>query len=162
MRFFSALYDRPVFRRELPVADKRDVIHWWESRRIFFNVVVGCVGIITCILMIGFAPLFPEPIVGEAIGLPDGPLLGVAGIIAYAFFANICYSFGSASELLLRTRMTADRAANRSPSTPSAQASPFSVLLTFSPAVVCWPAFAGLLSCKWAETWADFRISCPE
>lgn len=143
MRFFSALYDRPVFRRELPVADKRDVIHWWESRRIFFNVVVGCVGIITCILMIVCA-FVSEPIVGEAIGLPDGPLLGVAGIIAYAFFANICYSFGSASELLLRTRMTADRAATFSIHAFRAGIT-FSVLLTFSPAVVCWLAFAAAL-----------------
>jgi hypothetical protein len=157
MRFFSALYDRPVFRRELPVADKRDVIHWWESRRIFFNVVVGCVGIITCILMIVCA-FVSEPIVGEAIGLPDGPLLGVAGIIAYAFFANICYSFGSASELLLRTRMTADRAA-----TFSIHAFRRHHLLSPSHLQSSRSLLASLRCCcpKWAETWADFRISCP-
>ena len=74
-----AFFDGPNFKRDFRLDRPGEVIRWWESRRLHFNVVVGCTGIITCILMIVCA-FTAENVVGEAIGMPDGPLLGVFGI----------------------------------------------------------------------------------
>jgi hypothetical protein len=144
MRLMHSLYNRSIFRREMAAADKGDVVLWWESRRIFFNLVVGCTGIITCVLVIVCA-FVSEPIVGEAIGLPDGPLLGLFGIIAYAILANVCYTFGSVSELLFRGRTTADRSAVFAVRAFRAGIA-FSIALTLTPAVFCWLAFVWALA----------------
>jgi hypothetical protein len=140
MRLLSALYDKPIFKRETPIDDVRDVIRWWESRRLFFNFVVGCAGILTCILLI-FCAFVSEPIVGEAIGLPDGPLIGVFGIFFYGIFANFFYTFGWICELLVRTIATAEKSAVLGIKSFRAGVT-FSILLTLSPVVFCWLAFA--------------------
>lgn len=140
MRLLSALYDRPVFKRETPVDDARDVIRWWEDRRLFFNFVVGCAGILTCILLIVCA-FVSEPIVGEAIGLPDPLLFGIFGIFFYAIFANLFYTFGWICELLVRTMTTAEKSAVLGIRSFRAGVT-FSILLTLSPVVFCWLAFA--------------------
>jgi hypothetical protein len=140
MWLLSALYNRPIFKRETPVGDDRDVIRWWESRRLFFNFVVGCAGILTCILVIVCA-FVSEPIVGEAIGLPDGPLLGVFGIFFYAILANVFYTFGWICELLARTMTATENSAVLGVRSFRAGVT-FSILLTLSPIVVCWLAFA--------------------
>ena len=66
---------------------------WWEKRRFHFNAVLAVVGTITCVLMIACG-FISEPLVGEAIGLPDPPILVPLGIVAYAILANICYAGG--------------------------------------------------------------------
>ena len=112
------------------------VISWWESRRIYFNAVVGCTGVITCVLMLVCA-LVAEPTVGEPIGLPDGPLLGVFGILLHGILANICYTGGWIAELLLRSISETETA-----TTFGLRAFhlgvKFSVALTLFPAVICW------------------------
>ena len=140
MRLFKKLYDRPTFKRELPASDALDVLRWWESRRIFFNLVVGSAGIITCGLMIVCA-FVSEPIVGEAIGLPDGPLLGIFAIFAYAILANIFYTSGWICELLARTFTTAEKSSTIAIRAFRAGVT-ISVALTLSPVVFCWLAFA--------------------
>jgi hypothetical protein len=154
MQLLRSLYDRPVFRRESPAANKLNVIRWWESRRIFFNLVVGCAGVVTCVSMI-ICAFVSEPIVGEAIGLPDGPLLGVFGIIVYAILANICYSFGAVSELLLRTNMPIDASAAFAVRAFRAGIT-FSTVLTLTPAIFCWFAFA------WAFAHGQTHAPAPE
>ena len=71
----------------------------------FFNTVVGCVGIVSTALMIscGFVS---EPLVGDAIGIPDPPILVPLGIIAYGIAANVCYTGGRIVELFLVKRGT--------------------------------------------------------
>ena len=140
MRLLHVFYDGPIFNRESPVDDARGVIRWWEDRRLFFNFVVGCVGILTCILMIVCA-FVSESIVGEAIGLPDGPLLGVFGIFFYAIFANLFYTFGWICELLARTMTTTEKSAVLGIKSFRTGVT-FSILLTLSPVVFCWLAFA--------------------
>jgi len=140
MRLLSALYDKPIFKRETPVDDARDVIRWWEGRRVFFNFVVGCAGVLTCILMIVCA-FVSEPIIGEAIGLPDGPLLGIFGILFYAIFANVFYTFGWICELLVRAMATTEKSAALGIKSFRAGVT-FSIVLTLSPIVFCWLAFA--------------------
>jgi len=140
MQLLNAFYDRPIFKRETPVDSGRDVIRWWEDRRLFFNFVVGCAGILTCILMI-ICAFVSEPIVGEAIGLPDGPLLGIFGISFYAIFANLFYTFGWICELLARAVTSTEKSAVLGIKSFRAGVT-FSILLTLSLIVVCWLAFA--------------------
>ncbi len=45
--------------------------------------------------------LIAEPLVGEAIGIPDPPILVPIGILAYGIIANICSTGGWIAELLL-------------------------------------------------------------
>ena len=73
--------DNPHFNRQLTPVDATDVIRWWESRRFFYNAVVGITRLVTCALLIVCA-FTADSMVGEPIGLPDGPLLGIFGIFA--------------------------------------------------------------------------------
>lgn len=127
------------FERGEPLTGDADVIRWWEIRRPFFNVVVGCTGLLTCVLMLACA-FIAEPIVGEAIGLPDGAVLGLAGILMYGILANICYTGGWFCELLLRSATTA-----KTSSSFGVRAFRigmiFSVFLTLCPAVLSWVVF---------------------
>jgi hypothetical protein len=86
-----------------------EVIRWWEGRRFFFNSVVGCTGVITCVLLIVCA-FTADSTVGEPIGMPDGPLLGVFGIVFYGILVNVLYTSGWISELLLRAVTTTEKA----------------------------------------------------
>lgn len=61
----SKLVSRDTFKRDLLQNDPGQVIEWWESRRLFFNVVVGCTGAVACLAMIACGVL-AEPLVGEA------------------------------------------------------------------------------------------------
>jgi hypothetical protein len=46
----------PLFRRARPPERSWDVIAWWESRRIPYNLIVGATGVASAIVMliIGF------------------------------------------------------------------------------------------------------------
>ena len=73
--------------------------------------------------------------------MPDGPLLGVFGIVFYGVLANIFFAGGWISELLMRAVTTTEKASAfglRAFRTGVY----FSILLTLCPAVVCWLAFA--------------------
>jgi len=139
MSTLHALYDRPVFKREIPLADGSAVVRWWESRRIFFNLALFYAGIVTCFLCLvcGF---ISEPIVGEAIGIPDGLLLGGDAILIYGILANFFYTFGWVFELLLRTTETPEKSAAISIRAFRVGVS-ISVILTLLPSLLCWLVF---------------------
>lgn len=63
----------------------------------------------TCLLLV-FCAVISGSMVGEPIGMPDGPLLGVFAIVFYAILANICYTGGWVTELLVRATGRADDA----------------------------------------------------
>ena len=136
-------YERPEFSRLPPAVGTGHVIRWWEERRPFYNVVVGCTGVTTCFLLV-LCAVISDSMVGELIGMPDGPLLGVFAIAFYAILANICYTGGWVTELLVRALGRADDAAKASVKTFRFGVT-FSILLTLSPAVLCWFAFAAAL-----------------
>lgn len=137
------MFEGPRFERDQSRTRAGQVIYWWESRRLFFNLAVGCAGVITCILMI-LCAILAEPTVGEPIGLPDGPILGVFGIFFYGIVANVFYTGGWICELLLRTWTTAERSA-----VFGLKAFRFglklSMFITLCPAVLCWITFLILL-----------------
>jgi len=90
-----------LFRRTRPLQSAWGIIWWWEARRIPYNFIVGTAGLISSILMLGTA-LVTEPIIGEAVGLPDSPLFGVMAVIAYGVMANVCFTGGWIVELICR------------------------------------------------------------
>ncbi len=63
------------------------VIGWWESRRPLFNLVVGISGLFTLATALLFAPGGPPPL---------------ALVFAYGVLANIGYSLGPLTDLVLR------------------------------------------------------------
>ena len=60
------------------------IIGWWESRRLTFNVFVGCAGLVTLgvIRLVSWLP--PQMPMGMPWQFP----------IVYGVAANVCYSFG--------------------------------------------------------------------
>jgi hypothetical protein len=81
--------------------------------------------------------LIAEPTVGVPIGLPDGPLLGVFGILFYGILANFCYTGGWIAELLLRS-ISDGETSTAFGLRAFRLGVKFSILLTLSPAIVCW------------------------
>jgi hypothetical protein len=139
MPFLQKLYSHSAFRRSIPLTNTSQVIHWWESRRIFFNLVVGATGVFTCLLMITCA-FVSEPIVGDAIGVPDGPILAIPVIIAYGIAANFCYTLGWIVESGLRTDSV--ETSNKIGLRLFRVGVTFSSILTLCPALLAWAAFA--------------------
>ena len=90
----------PACQRDPLKDDSWDVIEWWEKRRVFYNKVLAGVGTVTCFLLITCG-LIAEPLVGEAIGIPNLPVLVPLGIITYGIIANVCYTGGWITELLV-------------------------------------------------------------
>ena len=73
--------------------------------------------------------------------MPDGPLLGVFAIVFYGILANLFYTGGWISELLVRAVTTTEKASAVGLRAFRAGVY-FSILLTLFPAVVSWIAFA--------------------
>jgi hypothetical protein len=68
---------------------RKDIIRWWEARRLRFNVIVGAVGVATWILVLVAGSAAVKP--GEDF---EEPLMMIIGPFIYGFLANICYTFG--------------------------------------------------------------------
>ncbi|HET6179494.1 MAG TPA: hypothetical protein VFE61_21385 [Candidatus Sulfotelmatobacter sp.] len=67
----------------------QDIIRWWETRRLHFNLHVG---------LTGFGTWWLGLIVGGASVKPgvdfEEPFAMILGPIVYAILANVCYTFG--------------------------------------------------------------------
>ena len=127
---FERLTRSPLCRRESPIGPTKDVIGWWETRRIPFNLIVGIAGIFSCIAacLVVFGSYFLG--IGD-FDVPDPPLFAIFGIIFYAIAANVCFTGGWVAELAVRKFWPheADRFATLSFSLGLI----FSVLLTLTP-----------------------------
>jgi hypothetical protein len=77
-----------------PVPDYRrtpaSLLRWWESRRLFYNKVVGMTGLVT---LAGVIVMHPDRANFFAPGM-------VVAVLAYGVCANICYSLGWLAEML--------------------------------------------------------------
>jgi hypothetical protein len=69
--------------------ERRQMIAWWETRRLQYNVYVGAVGIVTWLLVMVAGSAAVKPGVDF-----EEPLAMLFGPIVYAVLANICYTFG--------------------------------------------------------------------
>ena|SRR2546421_8211184 len=129
----AALKLSVLCRRDAPLSSTRDVIGWWEARRIPFNLLVGSAGILTCIA-VGVVALESEILLQSDFGFPDPPLFALFGILLYGIIANVCFTGGWVTELIVRSvwPQEADRFAVSS----LALGVIFSVLLTLTPGIV--------------------------
>jgi hypothetical protein len=68
---------------------RKDIIRWWEERRLQYNLWVGLVGIATWLLV---------EIVGSAAVKPgvdfEEPIIMIIGPVFYGVMANLCYTLG--------------------------------------------------------------------
>jgi hypothetical protein len=69
------------------------IIGWWERRRFAYNVVVGAAGAVSLGLTSLIAILPGGP------GLP--PSFPWIGVVMFGAMANVCYTFGPATEILI-------------------------------------------------------------
>ena len=103
----KALNSSILFTREKPAASAKDVIAWWESRRVLYNLLVGAAGIFSC--MIVAVDVASTRYLWRAGGeLPDPPIFLVFGILAYGIAANLCFTFGWVAELGIRSLWPAE------------------------------------------------------
>src|SRR5262252_7287245 len=66
-----------------------EIIAWWESRRLRFNLYIGTIGIITWLLVLVAGSAAVKPGVDF-----EEPIVMILGPFIYVFFANICYTLG--------------------------------------------------------------------
>jgi hypothetical protein len=140
---FTALKTSILCRRDAPIANAREVIGWWESRRVPYNLIVGSCGILTC-MVVATISAAASILANVEFGLPNPPLFALVGILLYAIGANICYTGGWLVELVVRK--ISPREADRYASFTFFWGLVFSVLLTLSPGMVIGSVgFFGLL-----------------
>ena len=102
MRKLFALVRRSLLcERTAPVVSARQTIGWWEARRVPFNLIVGCAGVVS-IAVVSIVGLGAYFLFNSELGLPDPPLFAIFGVILYALVVNICYTGGWIVELVIR------------------------------------------------------------
>jgi hypothetical protein len=87
-----------LFKRERRLERTWEVIVWWESRRIPYNLIVGATGVVSAIVIL-LTGLVTEYPVADAIGVSGSPLLEIFAVIIYGIMANICFTGGWVLEL---------------------------------------------------------------
>jgi hypothetical protein len=68
---------------------RKDLVKWWEGRRLRFNLWVGSVGVVTWLLVLFVGSLAVKP--GEDF---EEPIMMITGPIIYGVMANVCFSLG--------------------------------------------------------------------
>ena len=132
-----------LFTRPIGPLPSGAVIRWWEARRVPYNMIVGMVGLISSSVMVAVA-FTCESRGGALIGLPDPPAFALVAVLLYGILANVCYSGGWITELLVAKLWFVDTA--RFGPIAFTLGIAFSVLVTLIPAVLV-VAMAALTSC---------------
>jgi hypothetical protein len=76
------------------------IVAWWEFRRLPYNMIVGMTGMLSAGIMITTAVMCVHH-GGAPIGLPHGPIVALLGVVLFAVVANVCYTGGWITELLV-------------------------------------------------------------
>lgn len=84
---------RLLFRDSARLYPPEEVVHWWERRRLPFNVAVGATGLVSLSFIAVLGAIGPE-----AHTFQGPPLVGV---LAYGAMANVAYTSGWVLELFL-------------------------------------------------------------
>ena len=96
-----------LFSRKKPAASAKDVIAWWESRRVSYNLLVGAAGIFSCMIVAVDVAATRYLWRAEG-GLPDPPIFLLFGILGYGIAANLCFTVGWLAELVIRSLWAAE------------------------------------------------------
>jgi len=131
-RTISRVRASALCRRDAPITTNWQAIGWWEARRIPFNLIVGGIGVLTCLVdfIIVVASYF---LFDSGFGLPNA-ILGLAVVLICGVMANLYFTGGWIAELIVRRAWPeeADRFATLSFSLGLV----FSVFLTLAPALM--------------------------
>ena len=122
-----------LFTRRAGPARPLAVVGWWEGRRVAYNLIIGAVGIVSSGVMVTVA-FTCESRGGAPIGLPDPPLFAVLAVLLYGILANVCYTGGWITELLVARFWGVDT--SRFGPIAFSLGTAFSVLVTLVPAGV--------------------------
>ena len=122
-----------LFRRDAPITSARQAIGWWETRRISYNLIVGGAGILTCVLIL-IVGLGASILFNSDFGVPGSPFIAVFGVIVYGVLANVCFTGGWVTELIVRRAWPEE--ADRFATTSFSLGLVFSVFLTLIPALI--------------------------
>jgi hypothetical protein len=101
-KLFALVRGSLLCERSAPMVSARQTIGWWEARRVPFNLIVGCAGVVS-IAVVTIVGLGASFLFNSDLGLPDPPLFAIFGVILYALLVNICYTGGWMVELMIRT-----------------------------------------------------------
>jgi len=130
---FARLRASALCRRDIPISSAWEAIGWWETRRVPFNLIVGCAGILSCIV-VSVVGLGSYILFDSEFGLPDPPLFALVGILLYGIAANVCFTGGWLAELIVRKFWPSE--ADQFSTLSLSLGLIFSVLLTLTPAIV--------------------------
>ena len=92
---------RFFFRNEVACRSTADIIGWWETRRLPFNVAIGATGVFSYAAVQLILLMRPRPM-----PIPFVPSVAIA--LVYGVLANVCYTGGWVSELWLRKSLGRD------------------------------------------------------
>ena len=101
MRFLRRVARSAFFSTTISDPTPWQVISWWETRRIPYNILVGAVGLCSGALCL-VTGLLSEGFLGDAFGIPNPPVIAMFAVAGYALGANVCYTGGWLAELLVR------------------------------------------------------------
>ena len=89
---------------ETPSMTRRELVLWWESRRLGYNALIGVVGLATmvAVLVAGSAAVKPGVDFEEPLGFIVLPIL-------YGIMANVCYTSGWLFDIARRNRQPSKR-----------------------------------------------------
>ena len=76
-------------QRDSAPQTRRDLVKWWEARRLRFNLWVGSVGVATWLLVLIVGSLAVKPGVDF-----EEPIMMIIGPIICGVIANVCFSLG--------------------------------------------------------------------
>jgi hypothetical protein len=110
------------------------IISWWEKRRVWFNLIIGVTGILSCVIMFGLVSLmtqiYPKK---DWFGDQWWPLFGIP---LYGIMANVCYTLGWIAEIIA-VKYWQERSRYFGQISFSLGLF-FSILLTLVPAMICF------------------------
>ena len=138
-----------ILARPIGPLPPRAVVLWWEARRVPYNAIVGVVGLVSATIMVGVA-FTCESRGGAPIGLPDPPAFAIVGAVLYGVLANICYTGGWITELVVAKVWSVDT--TRFGPIAFMLGTAFSVLVTLIPSGLVI-ALAAITSCGSKPAW---------
>lgn len=100
-RFTNWFFSAPKGERSF-----REIILWWEIRRIPYNIIIGSIGFISFLILYFFmrtAPMSSRELVGERFELTIFTLIGLPVAL------NLCYTLGWVVEVTLGKVWADDR-----------------------------------------------------
>jgi hypothetical protein len=124
-----------LFQRTESLSTYPKIIWWWECRRIPFNLIIGLLGIVTCVCLLameGISEKYQKQFYPSGGG--GSPIFFVIMPILYGITANVCYTGGWILEIVAK-KLWQERAANFG-EISFALGFAFSIVLTLVPIAV--------------------------